>query len=403
MSRFNTITFYGERGVVNSIVLQLDKDIKLAQEFLSRIRFNNGHTPSWIKTIKSVHYFVEISFGEFGDPDLMILCEDIEGDRHLVFIEAKLVCYDNSAVDLRNTGNTSTGNISSTSNKATGINSRINAQLTLKHRLSLVLQKRGTGEELEEAGEIFDLYKDLPTEFKKKARRVIKKEVIAICDKHFTSVKDFWFVAMTNDTPDYKPYIQLSNNPLILDEAGQTLTDHVGNNFGIITYTDINKIKGLDREELPKPSIQNLSNMEALHLRTVNWSEFDCRVTDEIKSNLEEMVLESINKVKGQGKVIRKQYSGSVSYLVDGRTIIKLVPINEKMIEGQSGIMLAVIEDFIRAAGVYRKIFDERLYSLGVGKNSRNFVGRVFQEVTTEEYDEWVLNISYVLETVISQ
>ncbi len=399
MSHFNNVTFYGERGVVNSIVLRLEKDIKLAHGFLTIIRFYNGQPPSWINKIKSVHYFVEISFGEFGDPDLIILCEDHEGDKHLVFIEAKLVCYDTSAVDLRNTGNKST---SSAGNKAVGINSRINAQLTLKYRLSLVLQKRGLGEKLEESGEIFELYKDLPTEFKKQARRVFKKEVIGICDEHFTSIKDYWFVAMTNDPPDYKPYVQQTNNPLIMDELGHALTSNVDSNFGIITYADISKIKGLEGHKIPKPLSYNSSDTKALHLRTVNWSEFDSYISNEIKSSLEDMIIESI-KIVGHNSIIKKLYSGSVSYLVNGRTIIKLVPINEKMIEGQSGIMLAVVEDFIEAAGVNKELFDAGRYSLGVGKNSRNFIGRVFQEVTVEEYDEWVLNISYVLEAALNQ
>ena len=70
-----SLFFYGERGLVNGIVLDLlddlDIDLKSLKIFLSSIIFCDSYKPSWIERVYKVDFIIEPSFSEFGDPEVL--------------------------------------------------------------------------------------------------------------------------------------------------------------------------------------------------------------------------------------------------------------------------------------------------------------------------------------------
>lgn len=178
---FNSSIFYGERGLVNGLVLELNGNLDLTKTFLKNIRFCSSAPPAWIDNLQAVNFLVEPSFSEFGNPDLVLICDCLEKQgltRHVVFLEAKIVKYDDSAVPLKESG----------AKDIQGINSRINAQLTLKYRLARVLKHRkGKGDSVEETEKDWSAYAHYPSEHSKKPRRLLKSLSLKLCD-------DFLFV-----------------------------------------------------------------------------------------------------------------------------------------------------------------------------------------------------------------
>jgi hypothetical protein len=52
----NPVVFYGERGLVNGMVFELNGNIHLTRAFLKKIKFCNATTPDWIDSIKDLFF-----------------------------------------------------------------------------------------------------------------------------------------------------------------------------------------------------------------------------------------------------------------------------------------------------------------------------------------------------------
>jgi hypothetical protein len=115
-----TFHFYGERGLVNALLLDLEKAEQLLA-LLGRIEFH-ARTPSCLDCswIEAITVLVEAGFGGFGWPDALFVATG-QGRRLCVFLEAKATTYELAAADY-------------TAQKRQ-FNSKINGQFTLKHRL----------------------------------------------------------------------------------------------------------------------------------------------------------------------------------------------------------------------------------------------------------------------------
>lgn len=59
------ILFYGERGIVNGIVLDIKNHPSKQKGFLKAIRFAGGNSPEWIDNITGADFIVEPSLSEF--------------------------------------------------------------------------------------------------------------------------------------------------------------------------------------------------------------------------------------------------------------------------------------------------------------------------------------------------
>jgi hypothetical protein len=90
------VTGYSERGVINSLIYEIDC-LGIADKFLpalfSKAMFEGNRCPSKIPGgFKTKTIFVEQSFSEFGDADLLIL-GNANGQKISIFIEAKVKTF----------------------------------------------------------------------------------------------------------------------------------------------------------------------------------------------------------------------------------------------------------------------------------------------------------------------
>lgn len=85
--------------MVDGIVLDLKDNLTLLKKFIASIHFCGGKTSVWVDKVEECVYFVEPSFADFGNPDLMLLCK-CKKEKHLIFIEAKVSTYEDSSVDI---------------------------------------------------------------------------------------------------------------------------------------------------------------------------------------------------------------------------------------------------------------------------------------------------------------
>jgi len=167
-----SIILYGERGLVNSIVLEISDDINLIRKVLGAVKLGNDSVFDWLNDITEVDFWIEPSFGQFGDPDLILICTCTGNEKYIIFFEAKTANYIDSAMPL-------------TEKYFPGINSRINAQLTLKYRFvqALTLGKSAAGI-IQEAPDIADAYaQQLCTDDKQNGhhRKLAKEYVVSRC------------------------------------------------------------------------------------------------------------------------------------------------------------------------------------------------------------------------------
>ena len=126
MNNLVKMNYYSERGMVNAICQSMYRYKSSAFHFLKLIKNINGKQmfDYTLKSISEIHIFNEFSFGDFGDPDLILKINFIDNTKPvLIFIEAKVGTYKNSA-------KTSCFEKESYKNNA----SRINFQLRLKKR-----------------------------------------------------------------------------------------------------------------------------------------------------------------------------------------------------------------------------------------------------------------------------
>lgn len=86
------ILFYGERGIVNGIILDIKDSIEAQKAFLRAIKFADGNRPNWIENLSTMDFIVEPSLSEFGNPDLIIIASETDKTQHVIFLEAKVCC-----------------------------------------------------------------------------------------------------------------------------------------------------------------------------------------------------------------------------------------------------------------------------------------------------------------------
>ena len=165
--------FYGERGIVNGIVLDIKDDIIKQRAFLKAIKFADGSTPEWIDNVTRTDFIVEPSFSEFGNPDLIIIAYETDNKKHVIFIEAKVCSYEDAAVEKSIPYKNST-------------TSKINFQLALKFRFVEAFKKCNPNDTIEEIKEDIVGYDD-----NSRPRRLKNQIIIQMCEA-FRDAQDFW-------------------------------------------------------------------------------------------------------------------------------------------------------------------------------------------------------------------
>ena len=319
MSTENLI-FYGERGIVNGLVLDIRKDLELGKVFLKTIDwFGLGET-NWTENLEDITFLVEPGFSKFGQPDLVLICRLRDGSKRWLFIEVKAIPYQASAMK----------NSKGMSQK--GFNSSINGQLSLNYRLAMALERYSGELLLEESPETFHQYQKALSDYNKGPRRACKPEFIkGIIGPHFKGLEldKCFFVVLSKDVGP-NPMEKESEDllPLLLNGDGKNTWGELSRNFGFLSLKrldeDVLNFDGFFRRACclhigpwgKDPPLEDCVDRPLV--KTANWKKFR-----EDSVLLVDDLAGCIGKHIGSwGKSIRN--NGSYSFKVKGKTIGKL-------------------------------------------------------------------------------
>ena len=200
-----TVFWYGERGIINALIGNMAGRkkgfTKAAQELLVAIEWEAGNKLEWIDEIQDVRAIVELGLGQFGDPDLILVCfTDMERVKkpYIVFIEAKAITYQESMKSNSNPGMS-----------ASGFNSSINGQLTLKYRFAKSLKGWNGSDMIIEPDRLHEAYQAEMNDLIKEPRRLKKPAIFEYYLKPLgfqgLSEERCYYVALTWDN---KPFFQ---------------------------------------------------------------------------------------------------------------------------------------------------------------------------------------------------
>jgi len=315
------ICFYGERGIVNGLVLDLKDDLNKLKDVLRSIEWCSDGDYSWIDDIIKVVYLIEPGFSKFGQPDLVLVCKIKDGSKRWVFIEVKAIPYNASAMSNKN------------GMKQNGYNSSINGQLSLNYRLALALERYSEGPFLEEPMGIFDQYKKKIDDYNKGPRKAGKPQLIkriVVPYMNNFKVEKAYFISFTKDLPPNP--MKTSNEeylPLLINKNGQNLWGELSSQIGFLSLEVIDKEvvnkDGYFREgclmhigqwkEDPKPT--QFIDVPVLHAK--NWNKFPTEWV-QLVDDLAKCIKENTSQFAKY-----KRYNGSYSLIINNKTLGKLV------------------------------------------------------------------------------
>lgn len=389
-----SILLYGERGLVNAVVLEISDNIQLIKQVLGAVKLGDGRGFTWIDDIVGVDFWIEPSFGQFGNPDLITICHCNENQKYVIFFEAKIVAYEDSAMSL-------------TKKYFPGINSCINAQLTLKYRFVKALQQDPKGVIIEESPNMTHAYAQLHTDDKQKDHRKLANDyIVSFCRKIQTDCKEAYFVALTADQED----VNIANFgpdliPAVFDYHAINIWEQEKGKFGLLTFSQLASFLSSDGifAETKKVVIPDLTPYKpvasAQVLRTINWNEFSQPIKD-MRSLLQRLILQAADDIYGANQEIIKkyQYAGSDSYKgLGGNTILKIVPYKNQTDEY---VILAVKESLVRAARS-NDYFNEGPFRIGIGTKARDFYGHFFKS-SEDELDQCQAYLTEIFNAIIN-
>jgi hypothetical protein len=325
MNNDPSVFWYGERGIVNSIVTHIDRQpdpAKAVLKMLGAVEWGGGAKPAWVPRISNAKLMVEIGLADFGNPDLIIVCR-IEGDERpcCVFVEAKAICYQFSM------GSNSSG-------MSPGFNSTINGQISLKYRFAKALgNPESSTNEIIEPESIFGAYKKRLRDYSQKPRHLRKPEVLQLLDAlGLMSLPEdrCCYVALTWDDPDHAflidARVQADNLPLLLDENCKEAFDNVKPRLGWLGYQNLEKALDL------YSNAEYIQACKSMFPRSEPTDEDYVRLSRAagMPEYDEEFLADLFGRFRdacGQdGRFFHKQYRGSYSLGVNNRTLAKLIP-----------------------------------------------------------------------------
>jgi hypothetical protein len=246
---FDTQVFwYGERGIVNAVIAHLARGNALTEgmsSILRSITWADEQPPSWLADILHVNLVVEVGLADFGDPDLIIVCETSEGKK-LVFVEAKVVSYTDSMQSTSASIGTRWGMMQP------GFNSSINGQLTLKYRFAKALSCwDGEAVAIAESAQMFDAYQQKLNDSLSKApgRSLSKPSILKHVFKRLGLAgmpeTQCHYVALTwdrHDNPFFSSSEVASNYlPIFLDEGARDVFHEMRGRIGWIGYRELHR------------------------------------------------------------------------------------------------------------------------------------------------------------------
>ncbi|MBC3888543.1 hypothetical protein GH810_09510 [Acetobacterium paludosum] len=339
------LTFYGERGLVTSIILDMGTDIAKQKKFLKTIKFSDNYEPTWISDTVKIDFIVEPSLSQFGSPNLIIIAEEKFLQRHVIFVEARICAYNDASEKL---------NVSLLPNSYKGVSNKLNIKLALMYRFAKAYNSMKEDSVIESANTASKVYHDVP-------RTLKKPSMIKLCIENFGYNPDFLFVALTNDPMDVIPF----KNKKFLPAIGVTSWHTERKSFGLISYAMLDDNNIIERTHGYYPiAKRNFLHLPAEIGTNDNDPSVKTIVMDQwnpiLKLNLEEFILSLSDKLT-TGKIIIFNGSYSVKS-ADGRTLVKLFADKDKM-------YIALRND-----NIPEHFEDEPKIKIGVGPNAKSFV-----------------------------
>jgi hypothetical protein len=245
------LIWYGERGIINSILTHMQQSkagfVEEVRKLINKIQWANGKPADWVASITSAYAIVELGFGQFGDPDLIFVCDSSMGQKYILFIEAKAKTYRDSMMPNQDPGM-----------RARGFNSRINGQLNLKYRFAqaVIAANEGRTEWVEEPRELWECYiadqlKDpIPAPRRLKKDNIISK-ILKPLMSGITSNASFRYVALTWDTEIMAFFRddEVTDDflPRFLDPSdGHNLYQEMQSQIGWLGYRNLEEALGLN-------------------------------------------------------------------------------------------------------------------------------------------------------------
>jgi hypothetical protein len=244
------LIWYGERGIINSVLTHMQQSKtgfgEEVKNLIKAIQWADEKPANWAESITSAHAIVELGFGQFGDPDLILICNIEQGQKYVIFIEAKAKTYRDSMMPNQDPGM-----------RARGFNSKINGQLSLKYRFAkaIIAANKGLTEWVEEPMELWqrytaDMLKDpIPTPRRLKKGYIISK-ILQPLMSGITSDECFRYVALTWDTENMAFFrdeeVIDDFLPRFLHPAdGRNLFQEMLSQIGWIGYRKLEEVLGL--------------------------------------------------------------------------------------------------------------------------------------------------------------
>lgn len=237
------VVFYGEKGILNSIILDTQGDIAKQKQFLRSIVLADKSKLDWVDDVCLFRYFVEPCFDQFGSPDMIVEAKTKDNDKYILFIEADLNSYEYSALKMEPLGDMNNEYLpKSYKNNC----NKINVQLAILYRFIQAYNNLSDCENLittiSEKNDAKSTYND------DIGRKLENRIILDYWYENFRDAKGYYFIALTNDSKevledkylnsDLFPY----NNNNIMPPIGSEQWDKDKNKFGITTYeTLINK------------------------------------------------------------------------------------------------------------------------------------------------------------------
>ncbi len=327
----NGIVWYGERGVVNALVTEWAAGdggpAEAVRTLLQKAVRWCGDTPSWIADISKVTFLIELGMGQFGNPDLILVCHTAPAESpYVVFFEAKLVMFLESA--MKNAG----------SMAALGYNSSINGQLVLRHRLIHALSIWcGTGRLVEPAN-LYEAYRRSPQDGglgdpAQSPRHLDKTSVHKLLREHGVygpGLERYHLVAWTWDREPFFGHNWTNSSylmPRFLEPTGLDAWGGMKARVGWIGFCEI------ENDHSPGPAYKAAvatmltkltpperdQQAEVKSLRTDNFRKFG-KATMGLVAELEALA----SDLFGRGSVERKKGSSSVK--IAGQVRVKFIP-----------------------------------------------------------------------------
>lgn len=322
-----SITFYGERGLVNSIILDMESDLEKQKNFLKTIVFEDGQGKNWIDHVTKFHYIVEPSFAQFGNPDLIIIAEE-KDKKHVLFVEAKVHSYEDDSIAL---------NEKLLPDSYKGIASKLNIQLALRYRFNknyhLKLKDYEKYDNPSEKIKYFEETEASAKKYKDSPRALKKQGVVELCKKYFGNDPEFLFIALTNDkaikddTKKFSDFFDESFLPAI----GSDNWEQDKNLFGLVSYEMLEQNDVINRNEgyfqlaaryfLGIPANTGATPNDRAII-TTDMKKWDQKLYDELEIYF--------NKKQADIKIEKLKGSYSIKG-ADGRTLVKLYVENDRI------------------------------------------------------------------------